>query len=87
MSDATQVARIASLIGDPARANILSVLMDGRALTAKELAFVARVSPQTTSGHLAKLTLKRCSDGTVHHLRAGTGVQGQHANGWIIHLR
>lgn len=56
MSDATQVARIAALIGDPARANILSVLMDGRALTAKELAFVARVSPQTTSGHLAKLT-------------------------------
>jgi len=30
--------------------------MDGRALTAKELAFAAHVSPQTTCGHLAKLT-------------------------------
>ncbi len=56
MNDATQLARLAAVIGDPARANILSILMDGRALTAKELAFVARVSPQTTSGHLARLT-------------------------------
>jgi DNA-binding transcriptional ArsR family regulator len=48
-------ADVASLFGDSARANILSVLMDGRARTAKELAFVAGVSPQTTSGHLAKL--------------------------------
>jgi DNA-binding transcriptional ArsR family regulator len=56
MNDATQVARIAALVGDPARANILAALMDGRALTAKELAYAARVSPQTTSGHLARLT-------------------------------
>lgn len=45
----------AALIGDPARANILSALMDGRALAASELAHVAGVSAQTTSGHLAKL--------------------------------
>jgi DNA-binding transcriptional ArsR family regulator len=56
MSDASQLARVAALLGDPARANMMAVLMDGRALTAKELAFIARVSPQTTSGHLAKLT-------------------------------
>jgi DNA-binding transcriptional ArsR family regulator len=56
MSDTTRMATIAALLGDPARANMLTVLMDGRALTAKELAFAARVSPQTTSGHLAKLT-------------------------------
>jgi DNA-binding transcriptional ArsR family regulator len=49
-------AEAASLMGDPARANILAALMDGRARTAKELAFVAGVSPQTTSGHLARLT-------------------------------
>lgn len=48
-------AAIAALIGDPARANILKALMDGRARTAKELAFAAGVTPQTTSGHLAKL--------------------------------
>src|SRR5215469_2788770 len=54
MSD-LRLAEVAALVGDPARANILSALMDGRALTAGELACVARVSPQTTSGHLAKL--------------------------------
>ena len=52
----TSLSHIASLLGDPARANILSALMDGRALTAKELTYAAHVSPQTTSGHLAKLT-------------------------------
>jgi DNA-binding transcriptional ArsR family regulator len=54
MSD-PRLAEVAALVGDPARANILSALMDGRALTAGELACAARVSPQTTSGHLAKL--------------------------------
>jgi len=50
------VAEIANLVGDLARANILLALMDNRALTAKELAHAARVSPQTTSSHLVKLT-------------------------------
>jgi DNA-binding transcriptional ArsR family regulator len=50
------LAEIAALIGDVARANILSALMDGRALTASELAWHSGVSPQTTSGHLAKLS-------------------------------
>ena len=50
------VAEIANLVGDLARANILLALMDNRALTAKELAQAARVSPQTTSSHLVKLT-------------------------------
>ncbi len=49
------LAEIASLMGDPARANMLHALMDGRALTAKELAFLAGVAPQTASGHLGKL--------------------------------
>src|SRR3984957_21162468 len=48
-------AGIAALMGDPARANILAALMDGRAMTAKELALIAGVSPPTTSGHLGKL--------------------------------
>lgn len=67
MSDATQIARTAALLGDPARANIMSVLMDGRALTAKELSFAARVSQQTTSGHLGKLT----EAGLLHAERQG----------------
>ena len=56
MSDTNQLASIAALLGDPARANILLALFDGRALTAKELAFAAHVTPQTTSGHLGKLS-------------------------------
>jgi DNA-binding transcriptional ArsR family regulator len=50
------IAEVAALVGNPARANVLIALLDGRALTATELAFAAGVSPQTTSGHLAKLT-------------------------------
>jgi DNA-binding transcriptional ArsR family regulator len=49
------IAQVASLIGDPARANILAALMSGKALTASELAREAGVTAQTTSGHLAKL--------------------------------
>ncbi|MCP5082265.1 MAG: helix-turn-helix transcriptional regulator [Alphaproteobacteria bacterium] len=50
------IAGIAALIGDPARANILTALMGGSALTATELASEAGVTKQTASAHLAKLT-------------------------------
>jgi DNA-binding transcriptional ArsR family regulator len=50
------MAELGALLGDPARANILVALIGGRALTATELAAIAGVAPQTTSGHLAKLT-------------------------------
>lgn len=50
------MARIANLVGDPARANMLSALMTGGALTASELAMEAGVTVQTASSHLAKLT-------------------------------
>src|SRR5262245_63174813 len=50
------IAEIAALVGDPARATMLSALIDGRALTASELASAARITPQTASTHLAKLT-------------------------------
>ena len=53
------MAEVAALVGDPARANILCALLGGRALTAGELAFAAGVSPQTTSGHLGKLSAAR----------------------------
>ena len=55
MSEVLDMAAIAALIGDPARANILCALLDGRALTASELAYAAHVTPQTASGHLGKL--------------------------------
>lgn len=56
LANGSSLAEVAQLVGDPARANILLALMDGRALTATELAYAARVTPQTTSAHLGKLT-------------------------------
>ena len=50
-----QIAEIASLVGEPARAAMLVELMDGRALTATELAWVASITPQTASSHLSRL--------------------------------
>lgn len=50
------MAEVAALVGDPARANMLAALMDGRALAAGELARAAGVTPQTASTHLARLT-------------------------------
>ena len=55
MKEGPDIARIAALIGDPARANMLSALMGGRALTASELAAEAGVTLPTASSHLAKL--------------------------------
>jgi DNA-binding transcriptional ArsR family regulator len=49
------VAEVAALAGEPARAGMLHALMDGRALTASELARVAGITPQTASGHLARM--------------------------------
>lgn len=55
MREGPDIARIASLVGDPARANMLSALMGGTALTASELALEAGVSLPTASSHLGKL--------------------------------
>lgn len=55
MKDGPIIASVAALLGDPARANMLTALMDGRALTVSELATAAGVTIQTASGHLSKL--------------------------------
>jgi len=55
MKDGPNIVGIAALIGDHARAEVLSALMADRALTATELADVAGVTKQTISAHLAKL--------------------------------
>lgn len=56
MSNVCALAETASLVGDPARAGMLTALMDGRALTSGELARIAGIAPQTASGHLARLS-------------------------------
>ncbi len=55
MSTPARVAEIGALLGDPGRAAMLYAVFDGRALTACELAEVAGITPQTASGHLARL--------------------------------
>src|SRR5579871_405303 len=55
MKDGPNIAIIAALLGDPARANMLTALMHGQALTATELAHEAGVVLSTASGHLGKL--------------------------------
>lgn len=55
MRNGPDIARVAALVGDPARASMLTALMDSQALTASELALEAGVTPQTASTHLARL--------------------------------
>ncbi|WP_029005343.1 ArsR/SmtB family transcription factor [Azorhizobium doebereinerae] len=55
MVTANGMAEVAAAVGEPARAAMLTALMDGRALTASELARVAAITPQTASSHLARL--------------------------------
>ena len=69
MKDGPDMARIASLIGDPARANMLTAPMGGKALTATELSQEAGITLQTASSQLKKL-----SDGHLLALRK----QGHH---------
>lgn len=69
MKEGPDIAALAGLIGDPARANMLAALMGGRALTASELSAEAGVTAQTGSAHLKKL-----ADGGLLALRR----QGRH---------
>jgi DNA-binding transcriptional ArsR family regulator len=55
MKDGPNIVGIAALIGDHTRADILTALMTGQALTATELAATAAVTKQTISSHLARL--------------------------------
>jgi DNA-binding transcriptional ArsR family regulator len=55
MTNVASLASTAALIGDPARAAMIVTLMDGRSLTAGELAGAAGVTPSTASGHLGRM--------------------------------
>jgi DNA-binding transcriptional ArsR family regulator len=59
MATTHQIAEIASHIGEPPRAAMLTALMDGRSLTATELACGAGITAQTASSNLARLTRAR----------------------------
>jgi DNA-binding transcriptional ArsR family regulator len=49
------IAPVAALLADPARAAMLGALLGGSALAAGELSQVAGISPATASAHLARL--------------------------------
>lgn len=55
MKHGPDIAKVAAMISDPGRANMLTALLNGAALTASELALEAHVTKQTASSHLAKL--------------------------------
>lgn len=63
------LARIAATVGDPRRIQMLALLMEGRALTAKELALGAGIEPATASAHLKRLL----EDGLLE-----SAAQGRH---------
>ncbi|MEQ1950271.1 winged helix-turn-helix domain-containing protein [Mesorhizobium sp. CN2-181] len=73
MREGPDIARIATLVGDPARANMLTALMGGASLTASELALEAGVGLPTASSHLAKLCegglLSQSSQGRHRYFR------------------
>ena len=76
------LAQTAALVGDPARASMLMSLMDGRALTASELARAAGVTPQTASGHLARL----CAAGLLEIHRQGRHHYHRLASPAVAHM-
>jgi DNA-binding transcriptional ArsR family regulator len=51
----TNLAAVGALLAEPARANVLLALADGRSLAASVLASEAGVTPSTASHHLARL--------------------------------
>ena len=55
MLSITGLAEIAALVGEPSRAAMLMALMDGRALTAGELARAAGVTAPTATRMLSGL--------------------------------
>jgi len=76
------IAEIAVLIGDGARADMLTALMADRALTATELAAIAGVTRQTASAHLARL----CVAGLVVRSRHGRHRYFRLSGGDVVSL-
>jgi DNA-binding transcriptional ArsR family regulator len=81
MVAAANLVEVAALVGDTARATILAALMGGQALTATELAFIARISRPTASEHLARLAEARLiavtSQGRYRYYRIASPLVAQ----------
>jgi DNA-binding transcriptional ArsR family regulator len=88
MANHARLATIAACAGDPARANILSMLMDGRAFTAGELSAAAGVTPQTASGHLTRMVdaglLAVAQQGRHRYYRLASSQVAQMLEGMMV---
>jgi DNA-binding transcriptional ArsR family regulator len=76
------LARIAATVGDARRIQMLALLMEGRALTAKELALGAGVEPATATAHLKRLV----DDGLVESTAQGRHKYFRFASEQVAHL-
>ena len=95
MNTGPLIAEIAALVGEPARATMLSALLDGRALTARELAFAAKLpSGQAVRARAEqKLATPRNfwrSNADVRERHVGDTVQALRDSGvpeWLLRAR
>jgi DNA-binding transcriptional ArsR family regulator len=92
--DVSSITRIAGLIGEPGRIQMLTALLDGNGHSASELATAAAASPQTASSHLSKLlsgglvVFERCGRQRLFRLKnadvavaiEALGALAQHSN-------
>lgn len=100
MGDTDMLSTVASLLGEPARTRILTALLTGRALTAKELAYFAGVTAATASSHLSRLVAGhllvmekqgRCHYYRLHSAEVAHAIEGLMtvatvpSNGWPPH--
>ena len=81
MKSGPDISIIASLLGDPARDNMMVAMAAGQALTAGELAREAGVTAQTASSHLSKLSTAGLVEGRkqgrhVYYALSGPDVAG-----------
>src|SRR5512133_2180555 len=82
MNAEPDLARIASTVGDARRIQMLALLMEGRALTAKELALGAGIEPATATAHLKRLV----DDGLVAATAQGRHKYFRFASGQVAQL-
>jgi DNA-binding transcriptional ArsR family regulator len=102
MGDTDMLSTMAALLGEPARTRILTALLTGRAMTAKELAYFARVTAATASSHLSRLVAGQLlvmeKQGRCHYYRlrsadVARAIEGLMtvatvpSNGWPPHHR
>ena len=88
MTGSAKLAIVAACAGDPARATMLQLLMDGRAFTAGELSSAAGVTAQTASGHLLRMVdaglLTVVSQGRHRYYRLSSPLVAQMLEGIMV---